>query len=146
MVNKFKFNLYNKNLIAPCGLYCGECSAFQSRECGGCISRKGLCLRYTKICKIYSCCVEKKGLRVCGQCDEFPCKKFSTFFDTPDWYQEVVGNLKQIEKIGMEKFLEKEVKRVTQLINCAQKHGLAHCSQCQEWPCKILKRPPLTPD
>jgi len=141
-----KFNLKNKDLVAPCGLYCGECSAFQDGRCSGCISRKGLCLKYTKVCRIYSCCIEKRGLRVCSQCKEFPCRKFPVFFNTPAWYKEVVGNLRQIEKIGLEKFLEKEVKRVNQLTKCAEKHGLAHCSQCKEWPCKILKRSPLVPD
>lgn len=145
-MNKFKFNLQNKDLIAPCGLYCGECSAFQDGSCGGCISRKGLCLKYTKICKIYSCCVDKKGLRVCSECKEFPCGKFTAFFDTLTWYNEVVGNLQRIEKIGIEKFLEEQVKRVNQLINCAGNHGVIHCSKCQEWPCKKLKRPPLIPD
>ena len=146
IVNQLKFNLKNKDLVAPCGLYCGECDAFQGGRCGGCISRKGLCLKYTKICKIYSCCVGKKGLRVCGQCKEFPCRKFPAFFDTPAWRREVLGNLRRIEKIGIEKFLEEEVKRVSKLIECAEKHGLIHCSQCKEWPCKILKRPPLIPD
>ena len=101
-----KFNLKNKNLVAPCGLYCGECSAFQDERCGGCISRKGLCLKYTKICKIYTCCVDKMRLRFCGECEKFPCEKFTKFFDTPAWYNETVGNLQRIEKIGIKKFLK----------------------------------------
>jgi len=141
-----KFSLKNKDLIAPCGLYCGECWAFQEGKCGGCISRKGLCLKYTQICKIFSCCVEKRGLRVCGQCQEFPCKKFRAFFNTPAWYKEVIGNLRRVEKVGLREFLSEQVKRVNQLISCAREHGIAHCSQCPDWPCKLLKRPPLVPD
>lgn len=145
-MSKLKFNQKNKNLIAPCGLYCGECSAFQNGGCGGCISRKGLCLKYTKICKIYSCCVEKKGLKVCSQCQEFPCEKFGAFFNTLAWYNEVVGNLKRIEEIGMEKFLAEQVKRVNRLISCAKRHNVVHCGLCKDWPCKMLKRSPLVPD
>lgn len=145
LLNKFTLNLKNIDLIATCGLYCGECSAFQDGRCGGCISRKGLCLKYTKMCKIYSCCVDKRGLRVCSECKEFPCGKFAAFFDTPVWYSEVVENLRRVEKIGLEKFLEEQVKKVSQLIRCADRHGVVHCSLCKKWPCKILKRPPLTP-
>lgn len=144
-MSKLKFNLKNKDLIAPCGLYCGECSAFQDGRCGGCISRKGLCLKYTKICKIYSCCVGKRGLRVCGECEEFPCGKFAAFFDGPVWYNEVTGNLRLIEKNGIEKFLDEKVRKVEQLIRCAEKHDVVHCSLCEERPCRKLKRPPLTP-
>lgn len=144
-MDKLQFNLNNQDLIAPCGLYCGECSAFQSGSCGGCISRQGLCLKYTKICKIYSCCVAERGLRVCGQCQEFPCEKLKMFFDTPAWYNNVVGNLRQIQKAGLEKFLRKEVKRVQKLISCAQKQGFVHCVACQKWPCANLSREPLSP-
>ena len=132
-------------IIAPCGLYCGECSAFQDDRCGGCISRKSLCLKYTKICKIYSCCVDKRELRVCSECEEFPCGKFAAFFGAPEWYNQVVANLRRIEKKGMQKFLDEQVKRVDRLIRCAEKHDVVRCSLCKEWPCRKLKRPALTP-
>ncbi len=142
---KIMLKLNDRNLIAPCGLYCGECLGFQDGRCRGCLSRKGLCLKYTKICKIYSCCVDKKGLRICSKCKEFPCEKFTKFFDTAAWYGEVVRNLQRIRKIGIGKFLEKQVKRVSQLITCAKEKGIKHCSECKDWPCEKPKRPPLTP-
>jgi len=141
-----KIVLDNKNLIAPCGLYCGECSGFQDGLCEGCLSRKGLCLKYTKICNIYSCCVDERKLSFCSECKDFPCKKFTKFFNTPVWYNEVTDNLKRIKKIGAEKFLKEQVKRVEGLIKCAREKGIEHCSKCKEWPCKKLKRPPLVPD
>lgn len=138
--------LNNQDLIAPCGLYCGECQALQDKRCEGCISRKGLCLKYTRICKIYSCCADEKGLRFCGECEDFPCEKFANFFVTPAWYSEVVNNLKTIKNEGAEKFLKEQVSRVIGLINCAEEKGIKHCSQCKQWPCEKLKRPPLVPD
>ncbi|MHC4574996.1 MAG: DUF3795 domain-containing protein, partial [Planctomycetota bacterium] len=140
-----EFNLRDADLIAPCGLYCGECSAFQNGGCGGCISRKGLSLKYTKICKIYSCCADERGLRVCSECEEFPCGRFAAFFASPAWYNEVVANLRRIEKNGRERFLEEQARRVNQLIRCAGEHDVVHCSLCKEWPCSKLNRPPLTP-
>lgn len=138
-------NLSDENLIAPCGLYCGECLGFQDGRCGGCISRRGLCLKYSKICNIYECCVAERKHRFCSECEDFPCKKINKFFDTPEWHDEVVNNLEQISKMGIKQFLSKQVKRVTELINCAKKNRIKHCSQCKNWPCEKLKRQPLAP-
>ena len=145
-----KLKLRDKNLIAPCGLYCGECEGFQDGRCGGCISRKGLCLKYSKICKIYDCCVNEKNFRFCNECDGFPCTKFKFFEDEDynkgyDWVAEVVDNLKKIKKIGIGNYLNEEVKRVKTLIKCAKQKGISHCAECKDWPCKKLKRPPLRP-
>lgn len=141
-----KIELNNQDLVAPCGLYCGECEAFQDERCGGCISRKGLCLKYTEICKIYSCCVDKKSLRFCGDCELFPCERFANFFGTPVWYDEVVSNLKTIKNEGVEKFLKEQVNRVIKLISCAEEKEIKHCILCKWQPCEKLKRPPLVPD
>jgi len=138
--------LANENLIAPCGLYCGECLGFQDGKCGGCVSRKGLCLKYSKICKIYECCVLKGKHRFCNECAIFPCEKIDAFFNTPQWHEEVIANLEQISKSGVKKFLNKEVKRVINLIQCAKKNSVKHCSQCKNFPCKKLKRAPLVPE
>lgn len=150
-MNKLKLN--NQDLVAPCGLYCGECQAFQDGRCGGCISREGLCLKYSKICKIYDCCVNEKKFRFCYKCNDFPCAKFKFFEDEEydllyekyDWVSEVVENLKKIKKVGIDKFLDGEVKRVEKLIKCAKKKGISHCAECKDWPCEKLKRPPLRP-
>lgn len=139
-------NLLNENLIAPCGLYCGECLGFQDGRCDGCISRKGLCLKYSKICNIYECCVAKEKHRFCNECKGFPCGKIKKFFNTQEWHTQVVTNLKQISKIGIKQFLNKEAERVTELINCAKNKGIKHCSQCKSWPCEKLHRPALVPE
>jgi hypothetical protein len=138
--------LLNENLVAPCGLYCGECLGFQDERCGGCVSRKGLCLKYSKICNIYECCVAERKHRFCSECRDFPCKKIDNFFNTPEWHTQVVTNLKQINEIGVKQFLNREVKRVIKLINCAKKRGIQHCSKCKDWPCENLSRPALVPE
>ena len=133
-------------LVAPCGLYCGECLGFQRGTCDGCRSGSGECLKYRKICGIFECCIIKKKLELCNQCNQFPCKKFNKFFETPEWYSEVVNNLKRIKKVGLKKWLKEQEIRVEKLKECAEEKGLKHCSQCNEWPCRYLDRPPLTPD
>ncbi|MFC1911583.1 DUF3795 domain-containing protein [Chloroflexota bacterium] len=137
--------LKDENLVSPCGLYCGECLGFQDGTCGGCISRKGLCLKYSKTCNIYECCVVERKHRFCNECRDFPCGKINTFFDTPEWHDEVVHNLEQISTIGIKQFLSKQVQRVVELLNCAKKNGIKHCSQCKNWPCEKIRRQPLMP-
>jgi len=138
--------LNNKKLIDPCGLYCGECLGYQDGRCLGCLSRKGLCLKYSKICKIYNCCVNIKKFRFCNECKNFPCENFKFFKNEEyDWFLEVIKNLEKLKKIGIEKFLNKEVERVKKLIECTKTKKVIHCSRCKDWPCEKLKRPPLTP-
>lgn len=139
-------NLTDPLLLAPCGLYCGECLGFQEGQCGGCFSRKGLCLKYSKVCKIYDCCILKKNLKFCFECPKFPCLKLKRFFNTHEWFKEIVSNLLRIKAIGRDKFLKQQVRRVNKLIKCTRKHGVVHCSQCQDWPCKLMRREPLIPE
>ncbi len=51
----------------PCLLYCGSCRYFMNAECKGCgtESREG--------CSIYECCRNKRGLKFCSECEQFPC-------------------------------------------------------------------------
>jgi hypothetical protein len=143
--DKLERNLQNENLIAPCGLYCGECLGFQDGRCDGCISRKGLCLKYSKICHIYECCVVERKYRVCAECKDLPCDKIDAFFETPEWHDEVMNNLNKMSEIGIEQFLKNQTKQVMELIKCAGRNGIKHCSQCKDWPCEKLGRPPLVP-
>ncbi len=69
----------NKNLIAPCGLYCGWCPfyVFKPKEysCGGCWSRDK--------CRIRDCAVSR-GLKLCTYCKDFPCDKLYKMYKNMD--------------------------------------------------------------
>ena len=96
----------NKDLMAPCGLYCGACGIYiamrdkndkfrsimgnlygtkpEETECMGCMQSGpsetlyGLC----KTCTIRDC-VKNKGLYSCHQCEEWPCDQIENFgFET----------------------------------------------------------------
>lgn len=133
-------------LVAPCGLYCGECLGFQRGTCEGCRSGRGECLKYRKRCGIFDCCIIEKKFDLCGECDQFPCEKFKEFFETPAWHKEVIGNLKRIKEVGVKVWLKEQEKRVDELKKCTSKKGIKHCSECKDWPCKKLQRSPLKPD
>lgn len=63
----------------PCGLYCGDCE-FLGKNCEGCGHVAGKpfwsCQVPGGICPIYDCCMNKKGLSHCGECEDLPCEVF----------------------------------------------------------------------
>jgi hypothetical protein len=92
----------NKDLMAPCGLYCGACGVYiatrdknekfkgimgklygtkpEETECLGCMQPDATdkLYVYCKHCTIRDC-VKSKGFYSCHQCDEWPCDKIETF-------------------------------------------------------------------
>jgi hypothetical protein len=136
------------NLVAPCGLYCGECTAFLNGKCKGCRSNRGLSREYRKYCKIYGC-AEKKNVRICIECDKFPCKFFNFFaaekLEESSWFLDIWANMKQIQEIGLANFLKKKINWLKQRKKCANKRKVKYCGECKQWPCELLKRPILTP-
>ena len=94
--------IQNKELMAPCGLYCGACGIYiatrdkneklkavmggvygtkpEETECCGCMQPdppKKL-YGYCQECKIRSC-VKSKDYYSCHQCDEWPCGVIENF-------------------------------------------------------------------
>jgi len=136
------------NLVAPCGLYCGECTAFLSGECVGCRSDMGLSREYRKYCKIYQCS-SGRNLKICLECRDFPCKIFEFFkaekLEDSSWFLDVWTNMKQIKEIGLVKFLRKKRNWLSKRKECAEKRGIKYCNECKQWPCEFLKRPVLVP-
>jgi len=136
------------NLVAPCGLYCGECTAFLNRECGGCRSNEGLSKEYRKYCKIYRCS-NGKNFRTCIECEEFPCKFFDFFkaetLESSSWFLDIWCNMKQIKETGLTDFLKNKEDWLKKRKECAEKRGVKYCDECKQWPCELLKREVLVP-
>ena len=136
------------NLVAPCGLYCGECTGFLSGECEGCRSNKGLSIEYQKYCKIYKCATSK-NLDLCLDCESFPCKFFDFFkaetLESSAWFLDVWCNMKQVKEYGVSKFLKAKEKWLEKRKACAAKRGIKYCDECKQWPCELLKREILIP-
>lgn len=92
----------NKELMAPCGLYCGACAVYiatrdgneklkaimgilygtkpEDTECLGCMQSDPpkKMYEYCNICKIRDC-VKSKHFYSCHQCDEWPCSLTENF-------------------------------------------------------------------
>lgn len=136
------------NLVAPCGLYCQECSAFLNGKCGGCRSGRGLSKKYRKYCQIYECLNNKK-IKICLGCKAFPCKFFDFFkaerLEESSWFLDIWSNMKQIKEKGLINFLKNKANWLKEREECAKKNGVKSCHECKRWPCEFLKRPVLGP-
>ena len=51
--------------IGVCGIVCGKCPKYISKECPGC--------KPNELCPLPEC-VKNKGVNLCFECKEFPCK------------------------------------------------------------------------
>ena len=110
--------------VAPCGIDCGNCSLYQSRNdsalmerllargipreklpCDGCRSVKGDCPVIAEKCETYVC-VRQKEVDFCFGCADFPCSKLAPSSDRADVlpHNLKVFNLCTIERVGVEGF------------------------------------------
>lgn len=63
--------------IGCCGIRCGLCPRFYTAgasRCPGC-GGEGFAEKHPP-CGVKTCCAEQHGLELCGQCAEYPCKKY----------------------------------------------------------------------
>ena len=98
------------DLAGPCGIFCGLCTKYQSKapsRCLGC--RIG---EQHSWCSIYRCCVAKKGLTFCIECEEYPCERYSR----RDWGTDHLSRVAQhslstIKKAGIEPWLKEQKER-----------------------------------
>lgn len=65
------------NLLGPCGIYCGYCLAYKKEICLGCRYEAD---KHAKKGNLQWCtllnCAESKGVEMCSECEEFPCKEY----------------------------------------------------------------------
>jgi len=105
--------------VGCCGLDCGLCPRYYTvgpskcpRCCGPDFFNKH------PSCSYITCCVKKKNLEVCAQCEDFPCSKFESWlvgggeYDSFLSHKKAYPNLISIRKHGIEKFVEEQRKRI----------------------------------
>jgi len=105
--------------IGCCGLDCGLCPRYYtvgSSKCPGCCGPDFF--NKHPSCSYITCCVKRKNLEVCAQCDEFPCSKFESWlvgggeYDSFVTHKKAHPNLIFIREYGIEKFIEQQRKRI----------------------------------
>ena len=129
-------------MTAPCGLDCFNCVFYLAHEdqeamksvekmsteynvpvdtmlCRGCRSHDGkIPLQMHLFGETHSCsayeCSKSKGLKVCGDCDEFPCDNLHPYADKASIlpHNIKVFNLCLINKLGLKKWAESKASEV----------------------------------
>jgi predicted RNA-binding Zn-ribbon protein involved in translation (DUF1610 family) len=143
-----------KELLAPCGLYCGVCSIYiahrdnnlkfkerllpvykafaktiEDISCTGCLS-SDVVFPVCNVCSIKKCCMDKE-IDGCHQCDDFPCK-FIENFPVAVAKKVIKRTVPFRRKNGTEKFVEEEEKRY-HCPNCGNSlfRGVKRCNVCK---------------
>jgi len=103
--------------IGCCGIDCGLCPRFYtagSSRCPGC-GGEGFESVHPP-CAVKSC-ADRYGLEACGQCDEFPCKKYSdrekVERDSFVTHKRIFHNHDIIAARGIDWFLSEQGKRIS---------------------------------
>ncbi|TFF99861.1 MAG: DUF3795 domain-containing protein [Promethearchaeota archaeon] len=128
-----------KELLAPCGLYCGVCAIYIAHRdnnikfkkallpvykafaksiddiaCTGCLS-DGTVFPVCEHCPIKDC-VKEKGIDGCHQCDEWPCKYIENF-PLAVGRKVIYRTIPTWRELGDEEFVKQEEERY-------------HCPEC----------------
>ncbi|MFX0058188.1 MAG: DUF3795 domain-containing protein [Candidatus Hodarchaeota archaeon] len=136
-----------RNLAAPCGIYCGACRQYllwkkdllekrgYKLGCKGCRIRNKNCVFIRKDCSH----LKKKQLEFCYECESFPCSKLEKIDAI---YQErysvnLVENLERIKGIGVKNWLL-EQKELYTCPNCGGEICI-HDTECYD--CGITINP-----
>lgn len=101
--------------IGCCGIDCALCPRYHTKgssKCPGCFG-PGFSDKHPG-CSIITCCVKRRGLETCAQCEAFPCEKFGGF-DSADSFvthKMCLKNLGTIREMGLSEFLKSQEKRI----------------------------------
>jgi len=142
-----------KELLAPCGLYCGVCGVliadrdnnqkFKERlstvygvppeeiRCQGCLAEKETVFLYCQSCPIKSC-VSERGFEACHECNEFPCHHVENF-PLPVGKKVIQRAIPQWREWGTQKWVQAEESRYI-CPHCGYKlfRGTKRCRNCSE--------------
>ncbi len=136
-------------LIAPCGMNCALCWAYQAqvydlqkqgfnrKYCPGCIPRGEHCRHMRNVCDT----VGKGLVRFCFECGKFPCerlKRLDKRYRTK-YRMSMIQNLRMIKEQGMEAFLRDQENRWT-CDKCGEHPVCCHNGLCLSCDLEYLKQ------
>lgn len=143
--------MVERELMAPCGLYCGVCGVLTAHRdnnlkfkerlsavygcvpeeiaCNGCLSDKRF--KYCEQCPIRSCAQEKQ-YEGCHQCGDFPCT-FIENFPIPVGKKVILRAIPLWRQVGTEEWVRQEEQRY-QCPHCGKNlfRGAQRCRSCKE--------------
>lgn len=93
-----------QDLIAPCGMNCMLCQAYQGKglPCKGC--GQETCRKSCQNCSIYQC---DKKTRFCYECSNYPCSRLKKLDKRyrQKYRMSMLDNLEYIQKYGVNEFI-----------------------------------------
>lgn len=109
-------NTFDQELIAPCGMNCGICTAYlrEKNKCPGCRAADTNKAISVLRCKIKNCEVIRKGkAKFCFGCENYACKDLKHLDKRyrTKYRMSMIENLNDIKKNGISWFLDNEKKR-----------------------------------
>jgi Zn finger protein HypA/HybF involved in hydrogenase expression len=143
--------MVHKELLSPCGLYCGVCGIMMAHRdnneklkgklgsfygvspediaCKGCLSEERF--GYCQSCAIRSC-TEEKGYAGCHECTDFPCSLIDNFPE-PVGKKVILRAIPTWRDLGTEKWVESEEARYV-CPRCGNHlfRGARRCGSCKE--------------
>jgi hypothetical protein len=127
-----------RDVLAPCGIYCGCCPSL-GKTCKGCGSEDKGQKRTSKWgCKVRTCCYETQKKDYCIECAQFPCKIHKKKLtdshpDDPrfDYRRDIPENFSKMNELGIDDYLKYQQKRWA----CPHCGGIVYmyyyrCGQC----------------
>ena len=102
--------------LGCCGIDCGLCPRYYTEgksKCPGCFGQ-GFSEKHPP-CSMVSCCAKKHNLEVCGQCDEYPCKKYDNKNIEKDSFvthKRMIANHRYIQENGINNYLKEQNARI----------------------------------
>ncbi len=114
-----------EKLVAPCGLDCGNCEFYLSKNnkdildylvskgipkdilpCNGCRNIEGKCPIVQSDCATYNC-TKSKDVEFCFDCNEFPCSMLNPTADRANVlpHNLKIFNLCTIKRVGLNDFI-----------------------------------------
>jgi hypothetical protein len=135
-------------VVGCCGIDCGLCPRFQTQSNSACPGCGGYNFKEKHpSCGFLTCCVIKKGLEVCSDCKEYPCKRFDserTGYDSFVAHKKVFFNLDYIKNNGISHFLAQQKIRIDILTDFLSNYNDGHsksffCISCALLPLDKLQ-------
>ncbi len=108
-----KMSIFDKNLIAPCGMNCGICIAYlrKKKPCPGCRINSENKPKHCVFCTIVNCGkLSETTSGFCIDCKTFPCPRMKNLDlrYRKNYRTSLIENQRQIKADGIKSFLEAE--------------------------------------
>jgi hypothetical protein len=143
--------MINRELLAPCGLYCGVCGILSASrdhneklkgklaaayglkpeqiQCSGCLSNS--LFTYCRVCAIRKCSRDR-NLEGCHLCKDFPCAHVHNY-PFAEAREKILAAVPEWRELGTAKFVEQQEKK-WQCPKCSTPlfRGARRCHNCKE--------------